>query len=127
MQKLGLQVYGLPSHENQIKQVLGKCEISHLELNIIDQADLEKFKTLLTSHEKVSSLGVHVNLKYLEEMGATGLGFIQKAGNRLIVPTAVEENTLIWPLSFFRRFPRIYSRLRGLIDFFNIVISWRIK
>ena len=62
MQKLGLQVYGLPSDENQIKQILAGSEISHLELNIVEKSDLQRFEKFL---DKLYSVGVH-ELKIVE-------------------------------------------------------------
>ena len=111
-----VQLYGLPKCSKTISRLLQSTNVAHLELNIVDENDLE-FIEKECSAQNISFSGVHCNLKILEQLsGRSQLCPEVLSRNRIIVPTAVEENTLIWPLSFFRRFPKFYNLIRNIID-----------
>ena len=113
MEISAIQLYGLPPDKESIKKIQQSTGIKKLELNIVSAQDISLFQQL--SDDGFS--GVHCNLKIRETLNKTDLVLLNKlSNNRLIIPTAVEENSLCWPLSFFRRFPSIYKFLRLLID-----------
>ncbi len=113
MEISAIQLYGLPLDKESITNIQQSTGVKKLELNIVSAQDIFLLQQL--SNEGFS--GVHCNLKIRETLSEAELALLNKiSDNRLIIPTAVEENSLCWPLSFLRRFPFIYRLFRSLID-----------
>ena len=120
MKKITLQVYGLPNDENLLKEILESSGISTIEVNITQPSDITWYQNFFKKNEDIKARGVHFNLSLLDDCFEEGINFLRNFGaNTLIIPAAIEENTLIWPLSFFRRFPFLYRNLREAIDVLN--------
>ena len=107
-----VQLYGIPSDFDQIKQILNESSISQIEGNLISHNEISSFKNW-----GVSFSGGHCNLKLLSELNEEMKKDLMELYSReLIIPTFVEENSMCWPFSFFRRFPGFYKKLRDLAD-----------
>ena len=120
MKTIALQVYGLPKDKNAIKKVLKDSGISRIEVNIADVRDVEWYREFLENEENITASGVHFNLSLLEGVEHKGVKFIKEYGAKtLIIPAALEENSLAWPLIYLRRFPKFYQLVRELVDRFQ--------
>lgn len=117
MNKISLQVYGLPMKEGSLLKILTQSEITNLELNVVNESDLTWYQDFLENHHQMSASGVHFNLLLLDKVGSKATEFIKKYGaNTLIIPAALEENSLVWPLIYLRRFPSVYHFVLKVID-----------
>jgi len=121
-----VQLYGLPKDLGQIGKIFRGFSELGLEVNLVDQSDID-FVNKIKNELNLKILGGHCNFKLYESLTDEKKEEFKQLVNRcLIIPTAVEENSLCYPLSFFRRFRWIYKNLIKLIDLFKFKACRRI-
>lgn len=110
-----LQMYGLKQEPRAIKKLLSRFNIHSVEcclLKVNDFSFIEEIKS-----EGIHISGVHCSLLIWDQLDQNGQQrLLELSGGRIIIPAAVEENSLRWPLSFFRRFPVLYEWLKYGLD-----------
>ena len=99
-----LQLYGLDSKPLEIKSLLNRFNISSVECCLFDLNDLSFMEEIVEYDIPIS--GVHCSILVWESLDQKSQQLLlDLSGGRMIIPAAVEENSLRWPLSFFRRTP----------------------
>lgn len=111
-----LQLYGLTTEIADLAIIFSNFPNLKLELNLVEEHDI-KFFNEIKEKLKIEFSGVHCNFKLYESLSVESKKQLKiLAGNTLIIPTAVEENSLVYPLSFFRRTKWLYKKIIQLID-----------